>query len=495
MIQQKEQRNFKKMKPAHYIIPLLIVLFLSLSPVSAQQPNQPDQIPTEAYEEQQSFFGEIFDFLFGWMLTDETIPAGDTTASTGTAGDTTVNTGTAGDTTTGNSSPDSSMYGNGEVSPGYTLFAPLSGTSAYLIDMDGDVVHEWNLNGNPGNAVYLLENGNLLATYKVKSNRFDAGGVGGGIEILDWDGNQIWSYELANDDVHLHHDVEYLPGGNILMISWEKFGENEALDAGVDGEYIIDGAVWSEAVFEINPDTNDIVWEWHAWDHLLTKNQDAGVHPELIDPDYPPIRQSSDWLHINSVDYNEALDQVMLSIHNTNELWIIDHGTTTSEAAGHVGDLVYRFGNNEAFGARGEQLFYGQHNVNWIHPESASSNILLFNNGNMRTRAYSTVLEIDADSSDSYGKGDVVWEYGEASKDEKFFSNSISGAQRLENGNTLICSGTEGWFFEVTPDGEKVWEFFDDDYAGTTPKGEVSKAVFRAERYSLDLGRDGRNID
>jgi hypothetical protein len=83
----------------------------------------------------------------------------------------------------------------------------------------------------------------------------------------------------------------------------------------------------------------------------------------------------------------------------------------------------------------------------------------------------------------SYGKAGIVWEYGSASEDESFFSSRISGAQRLANGNTLICSGAEAWFFEITPDGKKVWEYR--NYYGTTlPGREHATDIFRAERYS-----------
>ena len=391
---------------------------------------------------------------------------------------------------TGNQDVTSSAATTGDAQEGYTLFAPLAGTTAYLIDMDGNTVHEWELSGTPGLSVYLLGDGNLLATYSVRSDYFEGeGGSGGGIELLDWNSNRLWSYELANDTCCLHHDIEYLPDGNILAIAWEKISASEALSAGVDNTYVTPyGEVWSEAVLEIDPETGSVVWEWHAWDHLLPNGADAEDYPELIDPNYPAKRESSDWLHINAIDYNEALDQILLSVHNTNEIWIIDHDVTTSEAAGEKGNLLYRWGNPEAFGQTGTQVLFGQHDTEWIDPTSSASNIILFNNGNPRTRPYSTVLELKIARPYSYGQADVMWEYGNSGDEVAFYSSRISGVQRLENGNTLICSGAEGWFFEVTLEGEKVWEYYN-PYGTSVPDGGYIKDVFRAERYSLDFDR------
>ena len=391
------------------------------------------------------------------------------------------------DSETGNQSSTGATTSTNGAQEGLTLFAPITGTTAYLIDLAGNPVHQWQLSGTPGHAVYLLEGGKLLATYKIRSSSFggDAGGIGGGIEILDWAGDQIWSYQISDPTYHQHHDVEYLSNGNVLAIVWEKIPASEALSAGIDNAHVSAyGEIWSEAIFEIDPNTNSIVWEWYAWDHLLPDGASPADHPELIDPDYPTQRRAADWLHINSVDYNEALDQIMLSVHNTSEIWVIDHATTASEAAGAKGDILYRWGNPAASGESGSQVLYAQHNAAWIDPASATSNVLLFNNGNQRSRAYSNVLEL-AIYPYTYGEAEIVWEYGSTAADVSFFSSRISGAQRLENGNTLICSGAEGWFFEVTADGKKVWEYTN-RYGKSLPNGGYVTDVFRAERYAYD---------
>jgi hypothetical protein len=190
-------------------------------------------------------------------------------------------------------------------------------------------------------------------------------------------------------------------------------------------------------------------------------------------------RPQSDWLHVNSVAYNVDLDQIMLSVFEFNEVWVIDHSTTTAEAASHQGgksgkggDLLYRWGNPRAYrsGTVKEQKLFGQHNAHWIaRGLPGAGHALVFNNGMRRTGgAYSTVDEIvlpvdekghyEHTSGKAFGPDRAVWSYA-AGKKTDFFAPFISGAQRLPNGNTLICSGPNGTLFEVTPKDETVWEY------------------------------------
>jgi hypothetical protein len=406
----------------------------------------------------------------------------------------------AGTTNTGSGSfgsPDSDAIatttpGDGAIdADSYVLFAPLAGEKAYLISRDGNVVHDWSLSGRPGNAVYLVDGGKLLATYTV-SGSFDGGGAGGGVELLSWDGDPIWSYELATDKAQLHHDVEMLPNGNVLMIAWEAKTKEEALAAGLSASQIpASGEVWSEMILELDPALDQIVWEWHLWDHALPSGWDASEHPEKIDLSYAANSQTEDWFHINSVDYSEALDQIVLSVHNTSEIWIINHDLSTSQAAGSDGDLLYRFGNPAAYESSGSQVLVNQHDAEWL----PNGDLLVFDNGNPRTRPYSRVVELDLPNYENglHQDAGIVWSYGAASGNEYFFADHISGAQRLENGDTMICDGVHGRFFEVTSQGETVWEYVN-PYSSTGPDGTHSD-VFRCEQYSADSPElQGQNL-
>lgn len=390
---------------------------------------------------------------------------------------------------------------------GYTLFAPIQSTTTYLIDICGEVVHTWESDYNPGQSVYLLDNGHLLRTASAHNQSFNPGGAGGYVEELDWDGTRLWYYEYSSTQHCLHHDIERLPNGNLLMIAWEKKTEAEALAAGRNPNLLNFGELWPDHIIEVKPtypEGGTIVWEWHVWDHLIQDYDpsrdnygDVAWHPERFDLNFTgssggPGGGGADWNHINAIDYNPALDQILISFHTTSEIVIIDHSTTTTEAAtstggtsGKGGDILYRWGNPQAYraGLGGDQVLFGQHDAQWIVDGlSGEGDILLFNNG--MNRGFSTVDQlvppVDSDGAyplaadDAWGPLEAIWSY-QAPTPSDFFSPMISGAQRLENGNTLICSGQNGYFFEVESDGREVWRY----HADAGP-------VFRIYRYAPD---------
>jgi hypothetical protein len=390
----------------------------------------------------------------------------------------------------------------------YNLFAPLASKQTYLIDDDGDTVHTWNSDYRPGNAVYLLEDGDLLRTGKLPDDTpfADTGGVGGTVQRIQPDGTISWEYEHASSTYQLHHDVEILPNGNLLMIAWELKTQAEAISAGRDPSLLSDGELWPDHVIEVAPNDNSIVWEWRAWDHLVQDYDETkpnygvvGDHPELIDLNYVspgPQSGGADWNHTNSIDYNAELDQILLSVRNFSEIWIIDHSTTTAQAAshsggnsGHGGDLLYRWGNPQAYdaGSAADQQLFVQHDAQWIESGSpGAGHILVFNNGQGRSDGdYSSVDEIvpPLDGSGAYtlsgsvyGPAAPTWSYT-APTPTDFYAANISGAQRLPDGNTLVCDGPSGYFFEVTDAGQTVWSY---QYSGDPG------AVFRVTRYAAD---------
>ena len=162
-----------------------------------------------------------------------------------------------------------------EAFSGYTLYAPLMSTTTYLIDMEGRVVHTWSCASPPGNAVYLLDNGHLLRTGSLGPGgnpTFQGGGAGGVVQELDWDGNPVWEFIYSSEGHLLHHDIEKMPNGNILMIAWEKKTRKEAIAAGRDPKTVGPEGLWSDYIIEVRPSGKKggrIVWEWHVWDHLI----------------------------------------------------------------------------------------------------------------------------------------------------------------------------------------------------------------------------------
>ncbi|MEP0813752.1 MAG: PKD domain-containing protein [bacterium] len=395
-------------------------------------------------------------------------------------------------------------------SEGFTLFSPMNDNKTYLIDMDGNVVHDWTADYYPGAAVELSADGYMYRLCNINNPTFNGGGSAGRIEKRDWDGNLVWYYELSSSTQCCHHDFELMPNGNILLIVWNLYTRDEAIEHGRNPSYTSMRGFWADSIAEIEPvgtSGGEIVWEWYVWDHLIqdyddTKNNfgDPAEHPELIDINLSP-GSPLDWTHVNAVAYNEDLDQIVISPHSISEIWVIDHSTTTEEAAGHTGgrygrggDLIYRWGNPASYkkgAAEDHKLFY-QHDPYWI-PDGleGEGDILILNNqpGSFDGQPYSSVVQITTPLNPDgsyymtdgfYGPSEPTWEFI-SDPPNLFYSQLMSSAQRLPGGNTLVTSSLQRWLFEATMDGEIVWE-----YDNQFPSGSPG-FIFKAFRYTPDF--------
>ncbi len=406
---------------------------------------------------------------------------------------------------------------------GYTLFSPTGSTDVFLVDMYGRLVHSWDCEYPPGNSVYLLEDGTLLRACQIAG----PGSGGGRVRKYDWDGTILWDFLYASDDYYQHHDIEPLANGNVLILARDiKTGE-EAIAAGRDSALLDGPVLWPEEVVEVmptGPTTGEIVWEWHIWDHLIQDYDETkanyGVvadHPELMDINYA-VSGREDWLHANSVNYNPDLDQICISLRAISEIWVIDHSTTTAESASHSGglqgkggDLLYRWGNPIIYdaGTAEDRMLWGQHDIHWIKDGlPGAGRFLVFNNGWERDQDYSTVDEwvspADVNGAygtpapgTAYGPTSFYWEYI-ADPPTDFFSGAISGAQRLPNGNTLICEGNPGHFFEVTHNKTIVWDYQQPVKRGVPMhQGDsvYNVVTFRCTRIAADYpGLQGKDL-
>jgi hypothetical protein len=415
---------------------------------------------------------------------------------------------------------------------GYTLFAPKHNMVTYLINNAGQVVHSWKSQYEPGQVVHLLPNGHLIRACMLRVQGGTGGGEGGRIEEYDWDGNLVWEFDHATRDYQLHHDLKPLPNGHILALMVERKSREQAVAAGFDTSLMRDEYLVPDALVEIEPikpKGGRIVWEWHVWDHLIQDIDrskanfgDVAAHPELVSVSCNGRATPAFWNHMNSFDYNPKLDQIVLSVRGCNEIWILDHSTTTKEAAGHTGgkhgsggDLIYRWGNPAAYkrGTMLDKQLIQQHDAQWI-PDGypGAGNMTIFNNG--YDRGWSSVEEIalplDAngryvlETGKAYGPDKPVWHY-EAKNRTDFFSSEISGAQRLPNGNTLICAGVVGHLFEITTTGEMVWQYVNamvrggilaqGELPGKDMRGHLWNAVFKVHRYEDGYpGLAGRDL-
>ena len=425
------------------------------------------------------------------------------------------------------------IYCNSNTSLGYTLFSPISSTTTYLIDQHGREMHSWDSASGlrPGLSAYILDDGDLLRTGNLGNNQpgdFSAGGASGHIERISWDGQLEWSWSYSSRDYRSHHDIEPMPNGNILLIAWEEFNEQEVAQAGRNSEgensnkAVTSTTLWPDLILEIKPvGTQDveIVWEWHAWDHLIqdfdsSKDNygDVSQHPELLDINFNDATSGAsggrDWMHCNGIDYNLELDQIALSCKNMNEIYIIDHSTTTLEASGHSGgnsgmggDILYRWGNPEAYraGTNSDQQLFGQHDVQWIESDRPhAGELIVFNNGNGRDTLYSSVDIIAPpenngtyikNAGEPFGPSNTSWSWDIGTD---MYAPSISGVERLPNGNTLITYGTQGTFIEVNIEGVIVWKYISPINSGNVlNQGDSIFAnngnkVFKVRRYDMN---------
>ena len=402
---------------------------------------------------------------------------------------------------------------------GYTLLAPLGSKKTYLVDMCGRAVHMWTSDYTPGNTVRLLPDGSIIRMLSTGKSALGEFG-GGAVEIRDWNNNQTWYFEYGNDSVNLHHGLDMLPNGNVLMNVYHRISKSQAIAAGIDTS-TVDSVLWSEMVIEVKPTgptTGDIVWQWSVWDHLVqdydaSKSGYGSIRQSFrrIDVNYPPMKPGSkriDKWHANSVAYNPKLDQIMISAHTSNEVWIIDHSTTTEQARGSTGgrygrggDLLYRFGNPAAYDAGDSttKFLFGQHDPHWIASGLMNEGkVIVFNNGLGRPgRAMSTVdvYELPTSFDSAYLSTDgtfdtpsLVWQYKRAAM-PFFVSPFVSGAQVLPNNNVLICQGVSGRLFEINQTDSVVWEYqnpVQNDTILEQGKHPLNVIVFRSYRYGKE---------
>ena len=418
------------------------------------------------------------------------------------------------------------------VEEGYTLVYPHNQPHVYLLDMCGEVVHTWTNADTlrPGNVAYLQENGDIVLTYRPQIFANDpiwAGGGGATVERRTWDNDVLWSYTLNDSTGRLHHDIEVKPDGNVFAIAWEHFSATEALEAGRDSSLVPEDGLWSEMILELSPDGDggaNVVWEWHAWDHLVqdldSTLSNFGVvsdNPRLIDINYgTPSSQASDWLHINAIDFNPFFGHLLLSVPTFDELWIVDYSNFDA------GELIWRWGNLEAYGMgnpEDKQLFY-QHDCHWVYDHVTLANpdfgkIAVFNNRvpGDNDEAFSSVHLLnpsytDYDNNyatetgtDTYLPSDFDWSY---TAPDSIYSSGLSSFQRLENGNSLICYGRWGDTREITPDGELAWRYKTPlvnagGFAAPVSQGSEptinQNLTFRAHRYPADFaGFNGADL-
>ncbi|MBD3630838.1 aryl-sulfate sulfotransferase [Cyclobacterium sp.] len=319
------------------------------------------------------------------------------------------------------------IHNSEKSTPGYLLYEPSNSTYTYLLNKKGELVHVWNADLNSMNS-YLQPNGHLIRLERDEDfPTFAAGGQAGRIREYDWDGTILWNFKYYSETELIHHDIEVMPNGNILAISYDALTPKEAIAMGKDPQHIPKAGIWLDKIIEIQPtkpEGGKVVWKWHMKDHLVQDLDDTKANYGLLSENPrkinlnissgeagPPMTQEqvdhmkqmgmmtsnatvdnrgSDLTHTNAISYNPDLDQIVISVPGFSEILVIDHSTSMAEAkgstggkAGHGGDLLYRWGNsvNYGWGTEENQQLFGQHDVKWI-PKGypGEGKLMVFNN-------------------------------------------------------------------------------------------------------------------
>jgi uncharacterized protein (UPF0248 family) len=348
------------------------------------------------------------------------------------------------------------------ASPGFTLFAPLfvENRNVYLIDLQGKVIHTWNTPYSPGLSGYLTQRGTLFYNGRTPESGFLSrfpfkGGV---VLEADWSGKVLW--ELHHPDHH-HHGI-LLRNGNVLLNCMGQVPEEIAqrVRGGMVERDMLSGQyasrpkteadkMYSDYLAELTP-AGATVWEWRTWEHL----------DPVLDGITEVQAPRTLWAQGNSVEELPDGD-IIASFRPT---------STVVRISRETGKIVWKLGT---------PTVAGQHAPTML----ANGNVLIFDNGVHRlddSMPYTRVIEVNPATNE------IVWKYQDKPA-WNFFSPRMGNAQRLPNCNTLITEAAFGRIFEVTKDGEIVWEYvnpyFGKPLFGGPPTSE-SNQVFRALRYS-----------
>jgi hypothetical protein len=361
-------------------------------------------------------------------------------------------------------------------------------TKAYLLDTTatsltapvGSAYKTWTLSAQTSYSAYLLSGDTILQTvaYTV-TGAPGQGGTTGKVRKIRWDGTTVWEYAVATSTTHMHHDVCGLPNGNVLLIVYETKTAADATAKGCSSPP--SSGIWSEKIIEVKPTGvgtvsanwgGTVVWEWHLWDHLC-QNVNSGItstyvssvaqHPELMNVNYG---MQQDWFHMNGIDYNPTLNQIILSSHYKNECYVIDHSTTTTEAATHSGgnsgkggDFLYRWGNPAAYGctAGGNNSGFNViHDAHWIpanHPTYPNW-MCAYNNNQGGTGVQVVMWNPPYNGYNyTYNPGSII---GPTTCTKPtiptFTAADMGNSQQLLNGNMLVAN-PNGSTYEVSPTG------------------------------------------
>jgi hypothetical protein len=359
---------------------------------------------------------------------------------------------------------------------GLTYYSNMGTTSGYLMDTSSVNVKTYTFTGGTSYSTHFMPGGNFFRSVQVPGNPLTGGGMSGRMQKLDYNGNILWDYSYYSSTYSTHHDHCVLPNGNVLVICYDVRNSTDLANAGCTSTLT---SIRSEKIMEWQPvGTNsvNVVWEWKLWDHTvqnlnssLSNYQPSIVdHPELMNINY---KTTNDWWHMNGIDYNPLLDQIAISSHNMNEWYIIDHSTSTAEAASHSGgvagkggDFLYRWGNPLAYQAvSSPSILNVTHDAHWI-PEgcpnagslSGINNKGVISPSNKTTVDVAPVPRVNYNYTLTPGSAFTPSMYSTRHTSTGYTSN-MGSVDEFPNGNKMICLATAGTIYEIDAAGNTLW--------------------------------------
>ncbi len=370
---------------------------------------------------------------------------------------------------------------------GYALYNANNSSTAYLIDASGDIAHSWSCPTQANYAMALRDNGNIVRGCVNNGNPIDGAAVGGKVQELDASASVVWEFTYSSANYVTHHDLCLMPNGHVLLTAWEVVNNSELQAMGYEGN----GSKLVTHFIEVaqNGSGGEIVWEWHMKDHMIQdinpalENYGAPIDfPERMDVNVAVSAGgggggggASDWFHVNGLDYNPDLDQIVFSSRFLSEILIIDHSTTTEEAAGHVGgnsgkggDFLYRWGKPANYGASGPQVIGGAcHDARWIKNDGRPNGgfIQVFNNTGNNGNSAVDAIDAPADGFNYTHVSGNAFEPISYSWRHNCLANSPgqSAADRMADGNIFVNlssgQGGAGYMYEVDQAGNLLFQY------------------------------------
>jgi hypothetical protein len=336
-------------------------------------------------------------------------------------------------------------YSRSKAYRGYNIYCDRLNSSVVLMDMEGNTVHTWTYPDEKPrhwDHAVMLPDGGVVVIRKF----YD-------VLRLDWESNLVWRSKIDS-----HHELTPLPDGTILVAARELH-----IHRGLRVRF--------PAIVRLD-ETGREIGRWSTYDHLdeikkifdqrsfidtiLDSLIEEGINPETWEPltaraesakaeiDAWPLRY--DQFHLNTIsiipetpageaDRRFEAGNMLVCFRNVNQIAVL---------SGDRGEILWAWGEGE---------------LEWPHHPTVvqDGNILIFDNGTRRK--YSRLIELNPLSEE------IEWEYV-ADPPSDFFTPEKGSSQRLPNGNTLICEGDKGRSFEITREGEVVWEWFNPAMTG-----------------------------